>query len=140
MRQALKLHKTVWLFTHEPQACYSRVSVECQHWMPGQIQPQSLGEEGDRPPENRPVPLLPCDSELFSFFRHGAQINFHTTRSLDICHPCGIQTCHQNVTMALLSQADITHLFCYLCLFKIDNSSQLLTQLNKKCLGNVTWH
>lgn len=41
-----RVPQMVCLFTHEPQARDSRVSVECQQRQPGQIQPQSVGEEG----------------------------------------------------------------------------------------------
>lgn len=96
-----RAHQTVCLFTHEPQACYSRVSVECQQRLPGQIQPQSLGEEGRQTP--RKTASHATFSVIVSLFKHGAQSDLHITYSLDICRPRGIQTRHQNVTVAVLT-------------------------------------
>lgn len=94
-----RAHQTVCLFTHEPQARYSRVSVECQQQLPGQIQPQSLGEEGRQTPcKTASLATFPV---IESLFKHRSQSDFNITHSLHISRPRGIQTRHQNVTAEL---------------------------------------
>ena len=49
-----RAHQTFPLFTHEPQACYSRVSVECQQWLNSNSNTPQCGQSRH----------FPCDSEV----------------------------------------------------------------------------
>lgn len=58
-----RVHQTVCLFTHEPQARYSRVSVECQQAWPNSTTVRGGGGETNSP-QNGQSRHFPCDSEF----------------------------------------------------------------------------
>lgn len=115
-----KAHQTVRLFTHEPQARYSRVSVECQHGLPVQIQLQLLGS---RRREKQPYKMTSHATfpVIATLLKHTAQSHFHIAHSLDICHPPATQTCRQNVCVAVPGQVAVAQLFFYQSPFKISS-------------------
>lgn len=80
-----KAHQTVRLFTHEPQARYSRVSVECQHGLPVQIQLQLLGS---RRREKQPYKMTSHATDSDFIETHSSKPLSYSTQPRYLSPPC----------------------------------------------------